>query len=129
MTEGQREDRGASGTVLRRWRERALLTQEELAERSGLSVRTVRRMEGGSLSHARSTSLRLVGDALELDEEERAILAAAAQGVAPPAAGAAPRPGGCDTSWGGWVPRCRRPGLIPRNPGVAADRIATEGDD
>ncbi|MEU7899984.1 helix-turn-helix transcriptional regulator [Nonomuraea sp. NPDC049152] len=90
MTEGEREDRRASGTVLRRWRERALLTQEELAERSGLSVRTIRRMEGGSPPHARSTSLRLVGEALELDEEERAILAAAARGVAPPAAEAAP---------------------------------------
>ncbi|MER5649775.1 helix-turn-helix transcriptional regulator [Streptosporangium sp. NPDC002524] len=126
--------------VLRRWRERALLTQEELAERSGLSVRTIRRMEGGSLPRVRSTSLRLVGEALELNEEERAILAAdqaadqsadqgTDRGVAPPEAGAAPQPGGCGTSWGGWAAGCRWPGFVPHDPGVAAGRVAVDGDD
>jgi transcriptional regulator with XRE-family HTH domain len=69
--------------VLRRWRERALLTQEELAERSGLSVRTVRRLEGDSIRHPRGTTLRRLDQALGLDPAERAKLAAAACSTAP----------------------------------------------
>ncbi|MFI6297617.1 helix-turn-helix domain-containing protein [Nonomuraea sp. NPDC050790] len=76
MSGGTREDQGA---LLRRWRERALLTQEDVAERSGLSVRTVRRLEAGGLPRARSTSLRLLGEALGLDRAERARIAALAR--------------------------------------------------
>ncbi|MFI6505845.1 helix-turn-helix domain-containing protein [Nonomuraea typhae] len=108
MFEGEREDREALGGLLRRWRERAMLTQEELARRSGLSVRTVRRMEGGRPPRARSSSLRLVGEALDLDEGERARLAAVARGVAQPAARAAPQFEGCGSSWGA-ASRCRWP--------------------
>ncbi|MEV0384157.1 NB-ARC domain-containing protein [Nonomuraea sp. NPDC050643] len=73
--------------LLRRWRARALLTQDQLAERAGLSTRTVRRLEGGALRRPRSESLRLLGEALELDDEEYARLTALARGGAP-AAGA-----------------------------------------
>ncbi|MDA0635521.1 helix-turn-helix transcriptional regulator [Nonomuraea sp. MCN248] len=78
---GGTQDR-ALGAMLRRWRERALLTQEDVAERSGLSVRTVRRLEGGGLPRARSTSLRLLGEALGLDHAERERMAAVAHGAA-----------------------------------------------
>ncbi|MFG1946332.1 helix-turn-helix domain-containing protein [Nonomuraea sp. NPDC048826] len=80
MSGGTEEDRRASGALLRRWRERALLTQEDVAERSGLSVRTVRRLERDGLPRARSTSLRLLGEALGLDRAERARIAALARG-------------------------------------------------
>ncbi|MGW0807906.1 NB-ARC domain-containing protein [Nonomuraea sp. NPDC002799] len=68
------------GTLLRRWRTRALLTQEQLAEQSGLNVRTVRRLETNELRQPRSTSLLLLAEALELDGDERATLTAAAHG-------------------------------------------------
>ncbi|MEK8141654.1 helix-turn-helix transcriptional regulator [Streptomyces sp. M10(2022)] len=37
-------------TLLRHLRTRSGLTQEHLAERSGVSVRTIRRLEAGSLT-------------------------------------------------------------------------------
>ncbi|MFG1948549.1 ATP-binding protein [Nonomuraea sp. NPDC048826] len=73
------------GTLLRRWRLRALLTQERLAERAGLNVRTVRRMEGDRLSRPRAASILLLADALGLDGAERATLNAAVHGPAAPA--------------------------------------------
>jgi tetratricopeptide (TPR) repeat protein/transcriptional regulator with XRE-family HTH domain len=64
-----------TGQLLREWRERALLTQEQLAARAGLSVRSIRRFErGGS---AQSASIRLLADALGLSAEERALLVTA----------------------------------------------------
>ncbi|MEW9547353.1 NB-ARC domain-containing protein [Nonomuraea sp. NPDC050783] len=82
-----------SGTLLRGWRERALLTQEQLAERAGLNVRTVRRMENGGLWQPRTSSLLLLAQALELDGEERALLAAVTRGQ--PATGEGDEPAAC----------------------------------
>jgi transcriptional regulator with XRE-family HTH domain len=70
------------GALLRGWRERALLTQEQLAQRTGLNVRTVRRLEHNVLQRPRITSILLLAAALELDGEERAMLAAVARGPA-----------------------------------------------
>lgn len=67
-------------TLLRTWRERALLTQEQLAERTGLGVRTIRRLEASNGHRPQSGSVRLLADALRLTEAERAQLAAAAHG-------------------------------------------------
>ncbi|GAA5131662.1 ATP-binding protein [Pseudonocardia adelaidensis] len=64
-----------TGQLLRKWRERALLTQEQLAARAGLSVRSIRRFERGGA--AQSTSIRLLAEALGLSPDERAILVAA----------------------------------------------------
>lgn len=69
------------GTLLRRWRRRALLTQEQLAERADLNVRTVRRLENNGLQQPRSRSILLLAEALGLDGEERATLAAVARGL------------------------------------------------
>ncbi|WP_425569309.1 helix-turn-helix transcriptional regulator [Nonomuraea salmonea] len=44
---GETGDGHAAGALLRGWRKRALLTQEQLAEKAGLNVRTVRRLESG----------------------------------------------------------------------------------
>lgn len=68
------------GPLLREWRNRALLTQEQLAERAGLSVRTIRRLEsdGPAMGRPHSTSLQMLAAALNLTEADRARLAAAA---------------------------------------------------
>lgn len=65
----------AFGVVLRRRRTGALLTQEQLAERAGLSVRTIRDLERGRVRYPRPESLRLLAGVLglagdELDEFE-----------------------------------------------------------
>ncbi|MEV0384743.1 NB-ARC domain-containing protein [Nonomuraea sp. NPDC050643] len=76
--------------LLRGWRERALLTQEELAEQAGLNVRTVRRLERSGLRQPRTASILRLAKALDLDGEERAMLAAAARGLSAPAGGDQP---------------------------------------
>ncbi|WP_165977044.1 XRE family transcriptional regulator [Nonomuraea diastatica] len=73
------------GALLRMWRRRALLTQEQLAERAGLNVRTVRRLENRALLRPRATSVLLLAKALELDGAELAMLNAAARGRPAPA--------------------------------------------
>jgi tetratricopeptide (TPR) repeat protein/transcriptional regulator with XRE-family HTH domain len=65
--------------LVRTWRERALLTQEQLARLTGLGVRTIRRLESDNPRRARSQSVRLLADALGLADAERALLIAAAQ--------------------------------------------------
>ncbi|WP_181448720.1 ATP-binding protein [Nonomuraea aridisoli] len=67
------------GGLLRAWRERALLTQEELAAQAGLSARTIGRLETGELRRPRSTSVRLLAEALRLDDAELAMLTRAAK--------------------------------------------------
>lgn len=69
------------GTLLRRWRERALLTQEQLARRADLNVRTVRRLETSGLQQPRTTSMLQLAEALGLDSEEREMLASVARGL------------------------------------------------
>ncbi|MDG4830093.1 helix-turn-helix transcriptional regulator [Solwaraspora sp. WMMD1047] len=67
---GQAGHLSGLGVALRRFRERALLTQEELALRAGLSARTIRRIESGVLKRPRAESIRLLVDALGLTPEE-----------------------------------------------------------
>ncbi|MCG5221018.1 BTAD domain-containing putative transcriptional regulator [Streptosporangium soli] len=70
----------ALGVLLRTWRERALLTQEQVAARAGLNVRTVRRLEAGELRRPRIRSVQLLAEALRLDAEEVSILTQASIG-------------------------------------------------
>jgi tetratricopeptide (TPR) repeat protein/transcriptional regulator with XRE-family HTH domain len=74
VTIGAPEQGTVLGTLVRAWRERALLTQEQLAERSGMSVRSIRRLESGEAARPRSSSLELLAAALDLRETERADL-------------------------------------------------------
>src|SRR5438094_555019 len=68
----------AFGTLLRRYRQAAGLSQEELAERARLSVRTIGDLERG-VSHApRKDTVALLAEALALAAAERAALAEAA---------------------------------------------------
>ncbi|MEJ3652113.1 tetratricopeptide repeat protein [Actinomycetes bacterium KLBMP 9759] len=62
----------AFGMVLRRRRTEALLTQEQLAEQAGLSVRTVRDLERGRVRFPRTGSLRMLAEVLGIDGDERA---------------------------------------------------------
>src|SRR5271154_6290849 len=65
------------GEMLVRARAQAGLTQERLAERAGLSVRTVRNLEGGG--QPRPVSAELLAGALELPAEHRETFLAAAR--------------------------------------------------
>jgi predicted ATPase/transcriptional regulator with XRE-family HTH domain len=80
------------GTLLRRYRLSAGLTQESLAEQAGVSARAVQDLERGVNAAPRADTLRLLLDALALDAEPRAELIAAAHPelAAPPAPIAAP---------------------------------------
>ncbi|WP_084964882.1 ATP-binding protein [Thermoactinospora rubra] len=96
------------GTLLRAWRERALLTQEQLARKTGLNVRTIRRLESDALRRPRSASVQLLAEALGLEGAERAAMVAAAGGASTtPATGdrAAPRQ---DPGVPGWPPTPRQ---------------------
>ncbi|MFV8133143.1 NACHT domain-containing protein [Streptomyces syringium] len=64
--------------LLRRLRHDAGMTQETLAERAGVGVRTLRGLETGERTDPRVTTVRLLADALGLAAEEREELLAAA---------------------------------------------------
>jgi transcriptional regulator with XRE-family HTH domain len=72
------------GGVLRELRQHKGLTQEELAEGSGLSPRTIRRLENGESANPQLPTVRLLAKALEVEPDERARLLAAADGQVPP---------------------------------------------
>src|SRR2546421_3485630 len=69
------------GTLLRRYRVAAGLTQEELAERARLSVRTIGDLERGASHAPRKDTVELLAQALALAPPERAALAEAARGL------------------------------------------------
>ncbi|WP_433438260.1 ATP-binding protein [Nonomuraea sp. CA-141351] len=85
-------DEPALDVLLRTWRRRALLTQEQLAAQAELNVRTVRRLETGELRRPRTTSIRSLAEALSLNDAELAILMAAANVTPPPSAPMRTRP-------------------------------------
>lgn len=70
------------GKMLRAHRARALVTQEELAARSGVSVRHIRELEAGRVTAPRPSTVRSLADTLELSETEREEFQRAAQGAA-----------------------------------------------
>ncbi len=95
MTKG---DPSSFGDLLRRMRTAAAFSQEELAERAGLSVRAVSDLERGAHQAPRLATMRLIADALRLEAAGRASLIAAArpaEAASPliPASGSSPFPG------------------------------------
>ncbi|MGK5546050.1 helix-turn-helix domain-containing protein [Streptomyces sp. URMC 127] len=72
---------GELGRLVRQWRRRAGMTQEQLAEKSTVGVRTIRRMETGTDRDFRLDTFRLVADALNLTADERRDLMSAAGAV------------------------------------------------
>src|SRR5215204_2465720 len=70
--------------VLRHLRTAASLSQEDLAERAGLSLRGVSDLERGLRRAPHLTTVRMLADALELGPDDRqALLAAARPGRLP----------------------------------------------
>ena len=83
----------AFGALLRRHRIAAGLTQETLAERAGLSARGVQDLERGIRIAPRAETVRLLADALGLEDSDRAgLITAANPELATPAAFKARRP-------------------------------------
>ena len=70
------------GEMLRTFRVRAGLSQEALAEASGVSVRTISDLERGQRANAHLETIRLVASALGLDDEERRQLLESSRPVA-----------------------------------------------
>jgi predicted ATPase/DNA-binding XRE family transcriptional regulator len=77
------------GTLLRRFRKEAGLTQEELAERAGMSVRGISDLERGVSRAPYRATVQFLADALQLSADDRAALEAAAKRHAGPASEAA----------------------------------------
>jgi len=117
--------RDSFGALLRACRQRALLSQEQLAARAELSERTVRELEAGRVRSPRTDTVRLLADALRLTGPQRDSWLAAALGAGHQQAGSAtpeagvparmpadartrPPPGGC-SSGSENKPRWHRP--------------------
>jgi predicted ATPase/DNA-binding XRE family transcriptional regulator len=73
------EDPASFGDLLRQLRSAATLSQEELAERSGMSVRGISDLERGARLAPRLETVRLLADALGADANARAALLTAAR--------------------------------------------------
>jgi predicted ATPase/class 3 adenylate cyclase len=85
----------AFGDLLRRLRKAAGLTQEELAERAGLSRRGINDLERGARQTPHRDTVVLLAQALDLTGEERSAFAAAARrgtGQTDPVTTSAPLP-------------------------------------
>ena len=71
---------GTLAELLKQYRARARLSQEELAEQAGLSVRTISDLERGLKQRPRTATVRLLVAALGLSKLEQAAFEAAAHG-------------------------------------------------
>jgi transcriptional regulator with XRE-family HTH domain len=69
---------GTFGSLLRHYRAAANLTQEELAERSGMSVQAIGALERGDRRSPRPSTVECLAEALKLDSEQKQVLVAAA---------------------------------------------------
>jgi predicted ATPase/DNA-binding XRE family transcriptional regulator len=70
----RRDGSPSFGARLRRLREAAGLTQEELASRAGLSAKAISLLERGQRKHPYPHTIKSLADALKLSEEARATL-------------------------------------------------------
>ncbi|EGX59601.1 XRE family transcriptional regulator [Streptomyces zinciresistens K42] len=77
------------GSLLQFHRIREGYTQQQLADFSALSVRAIRDLEHGRVERPRQDTVRLLADALRLDEQSRDHFARAARAVQADRAGAA----------------------------------------
>jgi predicted ATPase/DNA-binding CsgD family transcriptional regulator/DNA-binding XRE family transcriptional regulator len=73
---GAREGSGDFGEQLRRHREAAGLSQEELAERAALTAKAISALERGERQHPYPQTLRALADALNLSDADRSALIA-----------------------------------------------------
>jgi DNA-binding CsgD family transcriptional regulator/transcriptional regulator with XRE-family HTH domain len=107
------------GGVLRRFRQRADLTQGQLAERAGLSANAISALERGERKRPYPDTVRALAVALGLTAEERDALAALSRSVpVAPSGGRAPKQAN---------PRRALP--VPRQlPAAIADFVGRESD-
>lgn len=98
----------AFGDLLRRFRRAADLTQEQLAERAGLSVAGISALERGAKVSPQRETVRLLAEALALSAADRQRLEATVAKRQPSNAGKAPSP--------------QRPGFVPPQSGPLVGR-------
>ena len=93
-TDGRADGRRTFADLLLDLRVQAGLSQEELAERAGLSVRTIRELEAGRVARPRKDSVRLLAEGLGLQagDAERFLSAAGHAIVRPVVSVADPAP-------------------------------------
>jgi tetratricopeptide (TPR) repeat protein/transcriptional regulator with XRE-family HTH domain len=72
--------KGALGALLREFRAAANMTQEQLAERSGLSLQTIAALERGVRRSPRPSTVDWLAAALKLDAQQKEAFVAAARG-------------------------------------------------
>lgn len=112
------------GTLLRRLRRQAGLTQEQLETLSGVSVRTIRRLENGRSGDHRLGTVNLLADALGAGPEDRRLLAATlAKSEAEPAGVPVPAPAPLSAA----VPESTHAAVPAPNPGQDDARIPGPG--
>jgi transcriptional regulator with XRE-family HTH domain len=71
------------GQLVREHRRRLGLSQEDLAERSGISVSGIGKLESGRVAAPRPSTVRLLADVFGLRDTERDRFCQAATGAAP----------------------------------------------
>jgi tetratricopeptide (TPR) repeat protein/transcriptional regulator with XRE-family HTH domain len=103
--------------LLRQLRLRANMTQEQLEEHSGVSVRTIRRFETAAHANPGVSTVRRLADALRLSQEERDSLLAASIGSP---ASAAPVPRQLPASPGEFVGRQEELAALDRAVGAVS---------
>jgi transcriptional regulator with XRE-family HTH domain/tetratricopeptide (TPR) repeat protein len=118
LTAGDREANGEFSARLRAARQLSNLSQEELAERTGLSVRAISNLERGRVRWPHRDSVHRLADVLGLSEAARAeFIAAAGRRVVRPGGNRRPRAG---------VPR-QLPAAVPDFTGRRAGLAALTG--
>jgi hypothetical protein len=98
------------GGTLRQLRLRARLTQEPLAERAGLSVRTINGLENGRIEQRRGSSVRCLAEAPRPEDGERRTFTTLAKHASLTSRLMNPRPGASAQGLVGsrWHMVCRR---------------------
>ncbi|GAB2921838.1 XRE family transcriptional regulator [Micromonospora polyrhachis] len=115
---------GAFGSALRVLRERARLTQEQLAERAGLSTNAISALERGARRRPYPSTIRALAEALGLSAEERVELERVMRGRAvtrrpePPSDGTPPHQDAALVPH----PEVTVPMVVPRQPPVVVPR-------
>src|SRR5680860_208448 len=111
------------GQLLQRFRLAAGVSQEELAEQSGVSARTISDFERGLRSAPRLETVRLLADALALTDDDRAaLLAASRPGLLSPAEPRSPPSAVSRTTV---IPLETRPLPVPLDPLIGRDEDIT----
>jgi transcriptional regulator with XRE-family HTH domain len=124
------EVRASFGTLLRGYRSASGLTQQDLAERSGVSIRAIADMERGRTTRPFRNSVYRLADALELRGAEREQLENASRSVATDILWIAGRnTAGAAGETGPLAPRLESGPGQPAEPNPANGRHLTDGRD